>query len=289
MITIIIHIFPHEVDDYIRVIGKLNESKITTNGIEIKSLLNINKKVLAKIDNVEESLQKYKFASNNSRITTHNHISDKYQGVNDHRRDCISASNKNDTLIFLDVDLYFNTNYLMNLLKYNSQLKVDNDYYVITPQIVRLWDKTWDILVNENFIDEDLGFYNTVDLHKTTSSCYGECELIKINKFKWAGGWFTCMSAKLAKYIGIPNSLGPYGPDDTHMMNCCEYLKNNNINVNQFVLKNLIVCEDRTLCSKNKKYISPNRYRQIASTHMTKEYNNFKKRVNADIYKNNES
>ena len=77
--------------------------------------------------------------------------------------------------------------------------------------------------------------------------------------------------------------------DDTHMMNCCEYLKNNNINVNQFVLKNLIVCEDRTLCSKNKKYISPNRYRQIASTHMTKEYNNFKKRVNADIYKNNES
>ena len=198
MITIIIHIFPHEVDDYIRVIGKLNESKITTNGIEIKSLLNINKKVLAKIDNVEESLQKYKFASNNSRITTHNHISDKYQGVNDHRRDCISASNKNDTLIFLDVDLYFNTNYLMNLLKYNSQLKVDNDYYVITPQIVRLWDKTWDILVNENFIDEDLDFIIQLIYIKqqvlTTESVNVKNKQIQV---AWVVHLYVCKTCKI--------------------------------------------------------------------------------------------
>ena len=37
------------------------------------------------------------------------------------------------------------------MIKYNFELKVDNDYYVITPQVVRLWDSSWDVIVNEKF------------------------------------------------------------------------------------------------------------------------------------------
>ena len=61
------------------------------------------------------------------------------------------------------------------------------------------------------------------------------------------------------------------------MMNCCEYLKNKKIKVQQFKIENNVVGEDRTLISKNKNiYLKVNNLKQ-KGTRLTKEYNKFKK------------
>jgi hypothetical protein len=66
-------------------------------------------------------------------------------------------------------------------------------------------------------------------------------------------------------------------------------MKSRKIQVQQFILLNNIVCEDRGLISKNKKYLKITNFRQLGDRHMISEYNNFKKRVNLDIYNINES
>ena len=37
-------------------------------------------------------------------------------------------------------------------------------------------------------------------------------------RFKFVGGWFTCISGKLLNRIGVPKSFGHYGYEDTFVM-----------------------------------------------------------------------
>jgi hypothetical protein len=71
-----------------------------------------------------------------------------------------------------------------------------------------------------------------------------EIYLKNINSFKFAGGWFNLLSSKLLKTTDIPDSLGPYGLDDTYVMKCCEIMKQKNINVQQYVLEGEIIIEN---------------------------------------------
>jgi hypothetical protein len=287
MNTLSIHVFPHELENYIRVINQLEESINTKTDIEVKSVLNINKSVIKNHKELEKQIYSFNSVSQMCHGKIKSHITSEYFGVNEHRRVCINDADVNDNLIFLDVDLQFNDELLTNLL---SELQsIINEYYVITPQVVRLWDSTWDIIVNENYKKEKIGFCNKLDISSVLETNHGDSKLIMCEKFKWAGGWFTCISAKLAKYIGIPDVFVGYGHDDTFMMHCCGYMKSRKIKVQQFTLLNNVVCEDRTLINKNKKYIKINNFRQLGNRHVIAEYNNFKKRVNRDIYNINES
>jgi hypothetical protein len=287
MNTISIHIFPHELENYKRVINQLEESIYDTSNVEIKSVLNINKSVIKHNTELEKQISIFNAVSHTFNGKIKSLVTTEYFGVNEHRRVCINDADINDNLIFLDVDLHFNNELLTNIL---SELKnIPNEYYIITPQVVRLWDSTWDIIVNENYKKENIGFCENVDICKVLKKTHGESGLVKCEKFKWAGGWFTCISAKLAKYIGIPDVFVGYGHDDTFMMHCCGYMKSRKIKVQQFTLLNNVVCEDRTLINKNKNYIKINNFRQLGNRHVIAEYNNFKKRVNRDIYNINES
>ena len=102
---------------------------------------------------------------------------------------------------------------------------------------------------------------------------------LKIKSFKWADGWFTTISSKLAKLIGIPKSFKGYDPDDTFMMYCCNYMKRFDINVNQYIMNNVIVCEDYSSSLNSQKYIKNNNFRAICNAHINYEYNFFKKKI----------
>ena len=156
-----------------------------------------------------------------------------------------------DYHIWLDTDIIFDErtlSYLENAMKSTNQSFPNS---IITPEIVKIWDDTWDCLVNDNFLLEKVNYQKTNDPYKdsgvkgdiivrgVTNNFYGQ------PRFKFAGGWFTCISGKLLNRIGVPQSFGHYGYEDTFVMWASEKLVEEfGVKVNQFKIKNLVVCEN---------------------------------------------
>jgi hypothetical protein len=177
--------------------------------------------------------------------------------VTDTINGCTSMRNKTSNsdskwFLWLDTDIIFDP---IKALETNNITE-----FVITPEIVRQWDDTWDCLVNDNFINKPLGYQAQNNPHIDSQITQEDFELIEVRNtsfgqpyMKFAGGWFTVLSKKLLELTPFPANYGHYGLDDTYIMWAAQIL--NKPNIKQFKLKNLIVCEnyfDRITTYKDK-------------------------------------
>jgi len=162
-------------------------------------------------------------------------------GIDDKRRNSIRKYNP-DNFVYLDCDLIFKPETLALLI--SSAKTINDDYYIISPQTPKLWDYTWDVLVNNIYLNQQYGFEKTIDSYSILNTDYGEISLSPINVFKFGGGWFNLISAKLLKFTNIPDSFGPYGIDDTYVMYCCDIMRQKQLNPQQYVVNNLVVAEN---------------------------------------------
>jgi hypothetical protein len=111
----------------------------------------------------------------------------------------------------------------------------------------------------------------------------------EIPTFKFAGGWFTLISKSLLNEIGIPESFGHYGLEDTYIIECMNIMKSNNDYISQFIVENLVIGESYTQrCNETiKKYIaSKNRkdeFTKIAMNNFRNELTNFYERSYGSI------
>lgn len=284
MNIISIHIFPHELHNYKRIVDRLNVSMFNLNikDIEVWVTLNLNKTILdfKKISDIDLIIEQFKNTTKELvvKYKLRINLQDDFLGVNEHRIETINNSDINDYIMFLDSDLFFNHNLLKKHTEYAHLLKKENKLFIITPQCIRLWDSTWDCVVNMNFLKKPLGYYKKVDPSEITKKTYGNFSLNKLSKFKWANGWFTGMSAELAKLVNIPKSFKGYGPDDTYMMECCKFLKQQNYDINQYTIRGLIVCEDVSIRDNFFKKDIPN-FRQNCNRLFNQELETFRKRI----------
>jgi hypothetical protein len=189
-------------------------------------------------------------------------VDKKCLGCGDKRKQSIELSTA-DNIIYLDSDIIFKPETLFYLIEYSKI--ISNEYYIISPEIVKLWDNSWDVLVNEKYINDSACpiKYINFDPFLLLNEKLLQTNLKPINNFKFGGGWFNLISTKLLKLTGIPDSLNPYGPDDTYVMYCSEHLKNKGYNIQQYVVKNIIVTEN------NKYRLSP--------------YSNFLSSINGEV------
>lgn len=202
-------------------------------------------------------------------------------GIDDKRRNSIRKYTP-DNFIYLDCDVIFKPETLALLI--NSAKTIKDEYYIISPQTPKLWDFTWDILVNDIYSNQPYGFEKIIDPYSILNIDYGEISLLPINIFKFGGGWFNLISAKLLKFIDIPNSFGPYGIDDTYVMYCCEIMKKKGIHSQQYIVNNLVVAENYKY--RNNSYSSylenidkKDEYRKQAENNFQIELNNFYNRI----------
>lgn len=179
-------------------------------------------------------------------------ISDEILGCVSQRR-ISSKKYAVDNIIWLDTDIIFTPSTLKHVLNASETLKENGiQNYVITPEIVKVWDSTWDCLVNDNFKNNQYGYEKTNDPYMD-AGIYGDVELIEITnnginqpKLKFAGGWFTCISMGVLEQIPIPESFGHYGLEDTFIMFANEKINN----IAQYKIKNVVICEDYKYRSK---------------------------------------
>lgn len=205
-------------------------------------------------------------------------------GIDDKRRNSIRKYNP-DNFVYLDCDIVFKPETLALLI--NSVKTINDDYYIISPQTTKLWDFTWDVLVNNLYLDKPYGFEKIIDPYSVLNTEYGDISLSPINVFKFGGGWFNLISAKLLKFTDIPDSFGPYGVDDTYVMYCCDIMKQKGMTPQQYVINNLVVAEDYKY--RNNIYSSylsiinrKDKYRIQAESNFQIELNKFYEKIHSN-------
>lgn len=172
-------------------------------------------------------------------------IDDESYGSLDRGISNIYKYNVND-VIWLDVDIIFNQYTLSTFLRSSELINKSKTRYAITPSLVKLWDNTWDVLVNDNFLNKPFKYNETNDSIKDTHENYGELSLIPLQNFKFAGGWFTLFSKNLLDFLEIPKTIKGFSPIDTWIMTSCNRVPR----AVQYKINNLVVCEDRKMTDR---------------------------------------
>jgi hypothetical protein len=291
MITqIVIHLLPHEIDWFEWQTKQLKQGSYyleEDDKVIIDVTLNLNliewdKSQLPKQFFIDKFFQLEKLCD---WCETQFIIDDenKCLGCDDKRREAIRLTTS-DNILYLDSDLIFKP----ELLKYiiDSAKVIPNDYYIISPQTVKMWDNSWDILTNKKYINNiaNMQEYYNNDPFKIISENIEDINIIPINQFKFGGGWFNLISTKLLKLTDIPDSFGPYGIDDLYVMLCCNILKQKQYNIQQYILEGITVIENfKYRWNPYKDYLylidKQDQFRKQAESNLNNELQNFINRI----------
>ena len=257
-IVISIFALPYEIDELEKTLFQLKRSSLyLSNDIEwvldvtlctAEDMVDWKKSSLPKVFFNDKML---KLSYQTDWCAKHFRTSDDIKGCVSQRRFTTEQYPDADYFIWLDTDIIFEERTLPYIEQTIRSIHQQYPYSVITPEIVRIWDNTWDVLVNENFLDKPLNYHKTNDPFKDCG-VKGDISVEEVNnsipnqpRFKFAGGWFTCLSGDLVRRIGVPESFGHYGYEDTFIMWGSEKLiQTQNVDIKQFKIKNLVVCEN---------------------------------------------
>jgi hypothetical protein len=285
MIQIAIHTLPQDIDRLEEILIQLkNNSNHISSKVIVDAVLNLNlvkwdESVIPKSFFIDKFHNLEKLTRTWAETRFEANEDGTIQGCVSHRRK-ITKETQSDAVLLLDTDIIFSPTLLFHLIHAVSVLKDITPYYILTPQITPMWDNSWDVIVNDQFKNDGIHFQSR-DSYKY-AQCLGNVGVKPINEFKFGGGWATLISTPLLKHIGIPESLGHYGLEDTYIMMCSYIMKQKGINVTQFVLENEVISEDHLFrFNPYKNYISAidkrEEFKQIAHANFQNEINKFEK------------
>ena len=214
-------------------------------------------------------------------------------GCNDKRRNSIRQYSDDVThFMYLDTDVHFSIYNLSYIFRAIEQIK--NEYHIISSQLLRLWDDSWNIISNDRFISMgvDSKVWLNFDPFAIDSEVLNHSDNLSLKEIpfiKFGGGWFNVFSSNLLKFIDIPDSLSSYGLDDTFISDSANLMKQKGYDVSQYILDNMVVCENRKYRDLNpyNNMIEDltidesfkQKYRDNAQSHYPNEIENFKKRL----------
>ena len=257
-ITISIFCLPYEIDDLENTLTQLRKASyycdksidwnLDVTMCTSDEMVDWNKSSISKKYFTDKFL---KLSHHTDWCVKHFQTSNEILGCVSQRRFSLQRHKDSDFFIWLDTDIIFDERTLFYIENAIKSTKNEYPLSVITPEIVRIWDNTWDCIVNEQFIDKPNDYQKTNDPYQD-SGIKGDISIVGVNnslspqsRFKFAGGWFTCISGKLLNRIGVPESFGHYGYEDTFLMVASEMLvRDKGESINQFKIKNLVVCEN---------------------------------------------
>ena len=138
---------------------------------------------------------------------------DELYGHLDHQRDAMSS--EVDFYISVCPDMYFSEHLLPLLI--NSSKQIDTKYFVLTPEIYKMWDNTWDEITNQDYLDVPYEEWNKGDIFDIRSNMKNSEKGVTLEttmRSKWAG-WFDLFNKEMYEnLVPIQKDWNGYGPWD---------------------------------------------------------------------------
>jgi hypothetical protein len=144
-----------------------------------------------------------------------------------------------DQFIFCDTDIVMHEHQLIYQLQAAEQLQ---GMYILSPSIPKWWDMSWDGLVSDSMKNAE-AFSEETMLGAFTQTPTN-MQLKKLPYIKFGCGMHTLYSKSFWQFVGIPESFGGYGPEDTYGMTAGRIALEAGYVVNQYVLDGLYITED---------------------------------------------
>lgn len=248
MIHVVTHILPQEIDqlESLLLLMKRSSKHLNEGDYLIEVVLNLGltdwttstldqQFFVSKFDALEELTKSW--------AQTKFEISDgSILGCNDIRRRALRTSTA-DYIMYLDADNIFSETFLYYAKEYCNHFTKQEGYAIIVPEVTRMWDNTWDIITNEQYLQQPANHESYFSRDPYSIETTTPVTADPIDTFKFAG-WGTCIPTKLRTVVDIPDSLGSYGLDDTFVMVACGLLKQNGFNIQQYVLRGEVIIEN---------------------------------------------
>jgi len=250
---IVMHIFAHELHDFQRLTEQLKRCLSFTNATQWKFDITLN----VSSDYYDWSgselttgffVRQFEglcsiLPNVNSQIVYEGQV-----GCNTVRRKA-ARSSISDFIVYLDTDLHFSIYSLYFLQQVGDKTSKDQ-FNIVSGQIPRLWDDSWNIISNQEYIDmgTESKIWLKIDPYSIDKLVLDRLDKISVKELpyiKIGGGWLNMIETSLLRKIDIPDSFGPYGRDDTFVAQCANIMNDKGTQVKQYVLDNLLVCENR--------------------------------------------
>jgi len=253
-VKLTMHLMPWEIDNALLTFTQLKKSYYhlpEDANVTIETVLNLSSKF---VDWNESKLPKEFFITKyddlSLLLSDYNHIKRIYDGdeiygfLNLQKE---SISEEVDYYIGVCPDMYFSEHLLALLIESTRVIK--SEYFVVTPQIYKKWDNTWDEITDENYLSVPYSDWDKADVYKTIheiESNQNEMSLVPVNKSKWAW-WFDLYNKKFYEELcPVQSDWQGYGPWDWYSMMLSEKALNAGVNFQQYLLKGQTILDIST-------------------------------------------
>lgn len=248
-IKIMFHIMPWDIDYALLTFDKLKQSSYFVNNedkIYVDSFLNLSHDIIDWNNSnfpKEYFIKKYQVLDDLIKnVFIHKPFIYDEEGIYGHLDSQKSIVEPHiDYYIGICPDVDFQEHLLYYLIESAKQIK--DEYFVLTPQIFKSWDSSWDVLVNNKFMNIPYEKCIDIDIHEIRHQCSDlDVPLLKLSSvFKFAG-WFDLYNKNFyEKLIPTLDEWKGYGPWDLYAMNVCNIAKSKGINVEQYILENQVI------------------------------------------------
>jgi hypothetical protein len=248
------HLMPWEIDNALLTFTQLKKSYFHLAedvNVTIETVLNLSTKF---IDWEESVLPKEFFITKYNDISIllsdYNHIKRVYEGdevygfLNLQKE---SISEEVDYYVGICPDIHFSEHLLSLLIESTRVIK--NKYFVVTPQIYKKWDDTWDEITNKNYLNVPYSDWDKADIYKTIheiESNQSEISVIPTDKSKWAW-WFDLYNKEFYENLcPVPEDWNGYGPWDWYSILLSEKALNARVDFRQYLLKGQTILDTST-------------------------------------------
>jgi hypothetical protein len=245
------HMMPWEIDYALMSFTQFKKSKYyldPNDRVKIDTFLNLSNYIIdwdkSKLPK-EFFIQKYKDLQNllcDYEHTPFIYEGDELWGILDKQR--MAYDKEVDYYIELCPDMYFQETLIASLIE--AAKSVPNKYFVITPQLYKMWDYTWDVLVDNQYLTIPYDKWDKADLFDIRwdlKTQQPDMSLRPIPVSKWAN-WFDLYNkAFYEEMIPVHDDWHGYGPGDTYGMVVSEYAKSKGVDFQQYVLEGQTIFE----------------------------------------------
>ena len=244
---ICIHVMPNEIEMFERLMYQMKRALMYLDGnddVTLKVTLNLNPE-LTDWENSELKngyfVNKFAMLFNGIKNVNEIILDTSCWGTTQQKRESYKLDY--DQFIFCDTDILFHEHMLKHQLNISYQL---DGIYIVSPSLPKWWDSSWDELCHSQYIDKPYGYATDSDevVNGASTQSITNINARQTQKIKFGCGMHTLYSKSFWELVGIPESFGGYGPEDTYGMSAAEVAIKLGCDIKQFVMDGVYITEN---------------------------------------------